>query len=72
MVRIDEITLMVEKDLDDFYRDRDRFKGLKLLIDFDSEEYQPNTPGLQFTEPKFKKRLKTSHFIKNKGEKGLF
>lgn len=72
MVRIEEITQMVERDLDDFYRDRDRFKGLKLLIDFNSDEYQHSAPGLQFTEPKFKKRLKAAHFIKNKGEKGLF
>ena len=33
MVRIDDINIMVEDSLDDFYKDGSRFKRMKLLID---------------------------------------
>ena len=68
MVHIDEITAMVDKDLDDFYRDRDRFKGMKMLVDFETSEYDHDAPRLDLGKPKFKKKLKVSKFIKgNKG-----
>jgi len=34
MVRIEDINDIVEDNLEDFYRDKSRFKNLKLLIDF--------------------------------------
>jgi hypothetical protein len=73
MVRIEEITKMVDKDLDDFYRDRDRFKGMKAIIGFSSAEYDHKAPKIDIEEPKFKKKLKVSKFIKKKNKgKGLF
>jgi hypothetical protein len=73
MVHIDEITKMVEKDLDDFYRDRDRFKGFRLLINFDHPDYQAPENEIQFESPKFKKKQRASQFIKNNNrKKGLF
>jgi len=68
MVHIEDITDMVDKDLDDFYRDRDRFKGMRMLVDFNASEYEHDAPKLDLGKPKFKKKLKASKFIKgNKG-----
>lgn len=73
MVHLEEITDMVEKDLNDFYNDRDRFKGLKMLIDFDSIDLNAETPEMKFEKPKFKKRQTTSVHIKpNPNKKSLF
>lgn len=64
---------MVDKDLDDFYRDRDRFKGMKMLVDFGTAEYEHETPKIRIDKPKFKKKLRTSKFIKkNNKDRGLF
>jgi len=73
MVRLEEITRMVEKDLDDFYQDRDRFKGLKLFIDFSQDDYEHKAPEMKMNAPKFKKKLKASTFFKkNNKDRGLF
>lgn len=73
MVRIEEITKMVDQDLDDFYQDRDRFKGLKMFVNFKVDEYDHNAPEISLGKPKFKKKLRASKFIKNNNkDKGLF
>lgn len=72
MVRLEDITAMVDKDLDDFYNDRDRFKGLKLMIGFNASEYPHEAPKIEIKEPKYKKKLKISKFIKGDKGKGLF
>lgn len=73
MVCIEEINKMVEKDLDDFYNDRDRFKGVKLLVDFKSSDYSIENPNIKIDSPKFKKKLVTSKFVKlNKNNNSLF
>jgi len=73
MVRIEDITQMVDKDLDDFYRDRDRFKGMKMLINFGAANYNHDAPKIEIDNPKFKKKLRTSKFIKkNNKDRGLF
>lgn len=73
MVCIEEINKMVEKDLDDFYNDRDRFKGVKLLLDFKSSDYNIQNPEIKMNSPKFKKKLVVSKFIKiNKNSNSLF
>lgn len=73
MVRIEDLTVMVEKDLDDFYNDRDRFKGLKMLVDFDSIDLEANAPEMKMGKPKFKKREIISKHIKpNPNKKSLF
>lgn len=73
MVRLEDITNMVEGDLDDFYKDRDRFKGFRMLVDFSASTYDHDAPKIEVGKPKLKKKLKVSKFIKpsNKG-KSLF
>lgn len=72
MVRIEDITEMVDKDLDDFYKDRDRFKNLKLMLGFKASEYPHEAPEIKIETPKYKKKQVISKFIKGKKDKGLF
>ena len=73
MVRLEKITIEVEHNLDDFYRDRDRFKGMKLLIDFDASHYDHSIPSFNPGKPVHKKKLKASKFIRsNSNKRGLF
>jgi|TARA_B110000908_G_scaffold94717_1_gene112239 hypothetical protein len=75
MVHLEELTFMVENNLDDFYNDKDRFKGHRLLIDFEAVELpdEPETPEMEFSKPKFKKRQTTStHIKKDPNKKSLF
>lgn len=73
MVCLTEITRMVEEDLDGFYKDRDRFKGMKAFVDFDASDYQIELPDTETIKPKFKKKQKASKFVKPKGDrKSLF
>jgi len=73
MVCINEITRMVEDDLDGFYKDRERFKGMKMFIDFDASDYKIKQPETENIKPKFKKKQKASKFIKPRGDhKNLF
>jgi len=69
MVRLEDITEMVDNDLDDFYKDRDRFKGLKMLLGFGASEYSHEESNIQINNPKYKKKLKASKFIKKGGNK---
>ena len=73
MVRLEDINSMVEDNLDDFQKDSDRFKGMKLLIDFTPLDLSVNSPEIKLPQPKFKKRQITSKFIKpNPNKKSLF
>ena len=74
MVLIEDINNIVEDNLEDFYRDKDRFRNLKLLIDFEPMEIEAKSETFDPGKPKFKKKQKTSVYIKpnNKGDKSLF
>lgn len=70
MVRIEEA--MIDKELDDFYRDLNRFKGHKLLIKFKQSEIdldQDNTNDFKVSKPKYKKKQKISKYIKPSRDK---
>ncbi len=70
MVRIEEM----EDKLDDFFKDSERFKRLKLLVDFKQvEDLKVQSPKMRFDKPKLKKGQKASKFIKsNPNKKSLF
>jgi hypothetical protein len=73
MVLVEDITYMVEDNLDDFYKDRDRFKHLKLLIDFAPIQHEAKKGSFNPGKPKFKKKQKTSIYIKpNNNNSSLF
>ena len=68
MVHIDE--LMIDDELDDFYRDRDRFKGHKLLIDFEQIELKFTPKDFSAGKPKMKKKQTAAKYIKPSRDKG--
>jgi len=73
MVRLADINSMVEDNFDEFQKDSDRFKGMKLLIDFKPLDLSVNSPDMELPKPKFKKRHIISKFIKpNPNKKSLF
>lgn len=67
MVYIDEI--MIEDTLDDFYQDRDRFKGHRLLIDFKSIDIKFESSEIKMSTQKYKKKQKASKYIKPSRDK---
>ena len=75
MVRIEEINSTVEDNLEDFFRDSERFKKMKLLIDFEMPDLDAKleSPGMIFEKPKLKTPQRASKFIKpNSNKKSLF
>ncbi len=61
----------MEEELDRFYRDKNRFKNFKKMIDFNFEQDDFEGKGIKMGSPKFKKKVTTSKFIKT-NKKGLF
>jgi len=61
----------MDEELKNFYKDKNRFKYLKKIIDFNFEDKEFKSKGIKINPPKFKKKLTTSKFIKSK-RKGLF
>ena len=69
MVRIEEM----EDNLEDFFKDSDRFKGNKLLVGFDVEEFNVESKDFVVEEPKLKKGQKAAKFVRsNPNKKSLF
>ena len=61
----------MDEELDKFYRDRDRFKHLKKIIDFEFGDIKFNGKDMELNKPKYKKKMVRSVFIKS-NKKGLF
>lgn len=74
MVLIEDINNEVDDNLEDFYRDKDRFRNLKLLIDFKPMELEAKAATFNPGKPKFKKKQITSVYIKpsSSNNKSLF
>jgi hypothetical protein len=60
MVRIEEM----EDTLEDFFKDSDRFKKMRMLIDFEMPDFKTDNPDMEFSKPKLKKGQKAAKFIK--------
>lgn len=61
----------MDEELDKFYRDKNRFKNLKKIIDFEFTQEDFEGKGIKISQPKFKKKLITSKFVKT-NKKSLF
>jgi hypothetical protein len=63
----------MEKELEEFDRDRRRFKNLKKLIDFKLEAEEFEGKDIKMNVPQYKKKLIRSNYIRPKNnDKGLF
>lgn len=74
MVLIEDINNRVDDNLDDFYKDKERFRNLKLLVDFTPIDIEAKDSSFNPGKPKFKKKQRTSIYIKPKSgdNKSLF
>ncbi len=65
---------MIDNEFEDFEKQRDQFKGLKTLVDFDTSKYEyEGTKISTEIKPKFKQKVKTSIYIKpDKNSNSLF
>ena len=55
----------MEDKLEDFFKDSERFKGNKLLVDFEVEEFNVESGNFVVEKPKLKKGQKAAKFVKN-------
>lgn len=63
----------MEDKLEDFFKDSERFKGNKLLVDFEVEEFNVESGKFVVEKPKLKKGQKAAKFVKNNpNKKSLF
>lgn len=68
-----DIDLSMEEELEGFYKDRDRFKRIKHLVDFEFKDKDYKGKSFIMSKPKHKKKLKAAKFIKpNNRDKSLF
>ena len=64
---------MVDDNLEDFLKDSERFKGNKLIVDFEVEEFNVQSNKFVVEKPKLKKGQKAAKFIRpNPNKKSLF
>lgn len=63
----------MEDKLEDFFKDSERFKGNKLIVDFEVEEFNVKSNNFVVEKPKLKKGQKAAKFVKNNpNKKSLF
>ena len=63
---------MIEESFDDFENDANKPRNLKQFVSFDMSQYQYQEKDLKITQPKFKKKVNTSIYIKNNNKNQLF
>ena len=61
----------MDEELDKFYKDKNRFKNLKRMVDFEFSQDYFDGKQIKMNQPKFKKKLTTSKFVKT-SRKTLF
>ena len=63
----------MEDKLEDFFKDSERFKGNKLIVDFEVGEFNVESGNFVVEKPKLKKGQKAAKFVKNNpNKKSLF
>ena len=63
----------MEDKLEDFFKDSERFKGNKLIVDFEVEEFNVKSNDFVVDKPKLKKGQRAAKFVKNNpNKKSLF
>lgn len=63
---------MIDLSLEDFENDKRNEKNLRMLLNFKSSSIEYNEKNFKIEQPKFKKKLNTSIYIKNKNNNQLF
>lgn len=63
---------MIDLSLEDFENDKRNEKNLRMLLNFKSSSIEYSEKNFKIVQPKFKKKLNTSVYIKNKNNNQLF
>lgn len=71
MTNID-FELMIDESFEDFEEQSKKPRNLKEFVSFDLSNLEYNEKDFKITQPKFKKKLSTSTYIKNNNKNQLF
>jgi hypothetical protein len=63
---------MIDLSFEDFENDKRNEKNLRMLLNFKSSSIEYSEKNFKIEQPKFKKKLNTSVYIKNKNNNQLF
>lgn len=72
MIKIEQLNEMIEDGFDEFEKDQERHKNLKAFVKFGASTYDYSEKSILMSEPKFKKKLNTSVYIKTTNKNQLF
>lgn len=67
-----EVLEMIDQGLEDFENDRKNEKNLRMMLNFNSTSIEYNEKSFNIQQPKLKKKLNTSIYVKNTGKNQLF
>ena len=59
-----DIIEMIDQEFEDFEQDRNRRKNIKDILSFKNSSFEYNEKNITMNEPKYKKKLNTSIYIK--------
>ena len=71
MTNID-FELMIDESFEDFEEQSKKPRNLKEFVSFDLSNLEYNEKDFKITQPKFKKKLSTSTYIKKNNKNQLF
>lgn len=63
---------MIDQSLEDFENDKNNEKNIRMLLNFKNTSIDYHEKNFKIEQPKFKKKLKTSVYIKNTNNNQLF
>mgnify|MGYP000415490228 FL=1 len=72
MIKKESLNKMIEDGFDEFEKDKDRDKNLKAFVKFGASMYDYNEKNIIMNQPKFKKKLNTTVYIKTNNKNQLF
>lgn len=72
MIKIELLNQMIEDGFDEFEKDQERHKNLKAFVKFGASAYKYDEKSILMSEPKFKKKMNTSVYIKSNNKNQLF
>ena len=63
---------MIEESFDDFEEQKNKPQNLKAFVSFDLSNFEYQEKDFKVIQPKFKKKLSSSTYIKNNNKNQLF
>jgi hypothetical protein len=72
VIKIELLNKMIEDGFDEFEKDKDRHKNLKAFVKFGASAYEYDEKKILMSEPKLKKQVKASVYIKTTNKNQLF